>query len=65
MYKIIGENNKVNYGCIDEPVEWNYEEFKLLDFFNKEITGIKKKLHIINSTTLVSPLENTLLVLRR
>lgn len=42
MYKIIGENNKVNYGCIDEPIEWNYEEFKLLDFFNKEITGFKK-----------------------
>jgi hypothetical protein len=37
MYKLIGENNKVNYGCIDEPIEWNYAEFKLLDFFNKEV----------------------------
>lgn len=43
MYKIIGNNNKVNYGCIDEPIEWNYKEFKLLDFFNKEIKGFKKK----------------------
>jgi len=43
MYKIIGENNRVNYGCIDEPIEWNYEEFKLLVFFNKEIKGFKKK----------------------
>jgi len=43
MYKIIGSNNKVNYGCIDEPIEWNYEDFKLLNFFNKEIKGFKKK----------------------
>jgi len=43
MYKLIGANNKVNYGCIDEPIEWNYEEFKLLDFFNKEVKGFKKK----------------------
>ena len=43
MYKLIGNRNKVNYGCIDEPIEWNYQEFKLLDFFNKEIKGFKKK----------------------
>jgi hypothetical protein len=43
MYKLIGEENRVNYGCIDEPIEWNYEKFKLLDFFNKEIKGFKKK----------------------
>ncbi|MBN2652946.1 MAG: DUF2804 family protein, partial [Spirochaetales bacterium] len=43
MYKIIGENNKVNYGCIDEPIEWNYKDFKLLNFFNKEVKGLKKK----------------------
>jgi len=43
MYKLIGSNNKVNYGCIDEPIEWNFEEFKLLDFFNKEVKGLKKK----------------------
>ncbi len=43
MYKIIGKDNRVNYGCIDEPIEWNYTDFKLLDFFNKEIKGFKKK----------------------
>lgn len=43
MYKIIGENNKVNYGCIDQPIEWNYKDFKLLNFFNKEVKGLKKK----------------------
>jgi hypothetical protein len=43
MHKLIGKNNRVNYGCIDEPIEWNYEEFKLLDFFNQEIKGFKKK----------------------
>jgi hypothetical protein len=43
VYKIIGDNNKVNYGCIDEPIEWNFKDFKLLDFFGKEIKGLKKK----------------------
>ncbi len=44
MYKIIGERNKVNYGVIDEPVDFNYQEFKLLNFFNKEIKGLKKNI---------------------
>ncbi len=65
MYKIIGENNRVNYGCIDEPIEWNYEEFKLLDFLIKKSRGSKRNLHIINSIMLVSPPENILLVLLR
>lgn len=43
MYKVIGENNKVNYGSIDEPIEWNYKDFKLYNFFNKEIKGLRKK----------------------
>jgi len=43
MYKLIGENNKVNYGSIDEPIDFNYKDFKLLNFFGKEIKGIKKK----------------------
>ena len=43
MYKLIGRGNRVNYGVIDEPLEWNYEDFKLLDFFNNEVTGLKKK----------------------
>jgi len=43
MYKLIGENNKVNYGSIDEPIDFNYKDFKLLNFFGKEIRGLKKK----------------------
>ncbi len=43
MYKIVGEGNRVNYGSIDELVEWNYEDFKLYNFFDKEIKGLKKK----------------------
>lgn len=43
MYKIIGDENRVNYGCIDQPVDFNYQDFKLKDFFGKEITGLKKK----------------------
>jgi len=42
--KLIGENNKVNYGCIDEPIEWNYHDFILRDFFDREIKGLKKKM---------------------
>jgi len=43
MYDIIGDNNKVNYGVIDEPVNWNIDDFKLKNFFNKEIKGAKRK----------------------
>ncbi|RHX93239.1 DUF2804 domain-containing protein [Leptospira stimsonii] len=41
--KIIGSENKVNYGVFDGPVEFNYKEFQLLDFFGKEISGLKKR----------------------
>ncbi|MCG6194356.1 DUF2804 domain-containing protein [Leptospira sp. FAT2] len=41
--KIIGAENKVNYGVFDGPVEFNYKEFQLLDFFGKEIRGLKKR----------------------
>ncbi|WP_036041524.1 DUF2804 domain-containing protein [Leptospira alstonii] len=41
--KIIGSENKVNYGVFDGPVEFNYKEFQLLDFFGKEIRGLKKR----------------------
>ncbi|MDC7232691.1 MAG: DUF2804 domain-containing protein [Spirochaetales bacterium] len=43
MAKLIGDNNKVNYGCIDEALEWNYQDFILRDFFNREIKGGKKR----------------------
>ena len=43
MYTIIGENNKVNYGCIDEPVNFNYKDFSLRNFFDSEISGLRKK----------------------
>ncbi len=42
MYKLIGDNNKVNYGSIDEVIDFNYKDFKLLDFFGKEVKGFKK-----------------------
>jgi hypothetical protein len=50
MQKIIGKDNRVNYGCFDEPLDFNYGDFKLYSFFNKEITGLKKKfsLHTFN-----------------
>ncbi|EMI69489.1 DUF2804 domain-containing protein [Leptospira noguchii] len=41
--KIIGTENKVNYGVFDGPVEFNHKEFQLLDFFGKEISGFRKR----------------------
>ncbi|MDV6236054.1 DUF2804 domain-containing protein [Leptospira ellisii] len=43
MEKIIGSENKVNYGVFDGPIEFNYKDFQLLDFFGKEIRGLKKR----------------------
>ncbi len=43
MIQLIGKHNKVHYGCIDDTIEWNYKDFILRDFFNKEITGIRKR----------------------
>ncbi|MGL4370064.1 MAG: DUF2804 domain-containing protein [Spirochaetota bacterium] len=42
MYTIIS-GEKVNYGSIDEPVDFNYKDFILRDFFGNEITGLRKK----------------------
>lgn len=41
--KVIGAENKVNYGVFDGPVEFNYKEFQLLDFFGKGISGFRKR----------------------
>lgn len=43
MYTLIGKNNRVNYGCIDEPIEFNYRDFVLRGFFDGEIKGLRKK----------------------
>ena len=61
MYKLIGENNKVNYGSVDELLDFNYMDFKLLDFFDKEIKGFKKKFafHTFNYIGIIS--ENYLI----
>ncbi len=57
MKKIISENNKVLFGSIDEPIIWNYKDFTLLDFFNKEIKGIRKKFayHQFNYVGIINP----------
>ena len=51
MYKLIGENNKVNYGSIDEVIDFNYKDFKLLNFFGKELKGFVKN----NAFLIISP----------
>ena len=44
MYTIIGGGNRVNYGCIDEPVDFDYRDFALKDFFGREVKGLRKRL---------------------
>ncbi|TGL49667.1 DUF2804 domain-containing protein [Leptospira wolffii] len=43
MQKIIGPDNQVRYGVWDGPIDFNYRDFSLLDFFGKEIKGLKKR----------------------
>lgn len=43
MKSIIGPDNKVNYGVFDEPVNFNPDDFRLWNFFGKEITGLKRR----------------------
>ncbi len=43
MIKIIGDENKVHYGVLDDAIEWNYEDFKLYSPFGKELKGLRKK----------------------
>ena len=44
MQKIIGEGNKVNYGVFDEKIDFNYRDYRLWNFFGKEIKGLRKKI---------------------
>ncbi len=44
MYRIIDERNRVRYGCIDGPVDFNYRDFRLMNFFGKETGKLKKRL---------------------
>ncbi|MBI5845927.1 MAG: DUF2804 domain-containing protein [Deltaproteobacteria bacterium] len=43
MKSIIGPDNRVNYGVFDEPVNFNSEDFRLWNFFGKEIGGFRKR----------------------
>ncbi|TFH42065.1 MAG: DUF2804 domain-containing protein [Chrysiogenales bacterium] len=43
MYTIIGPDNRVRYGCIDEPVDFNYRDFRLLDFLGRETGRLRKR----------------------
>ncbi|EQA45802.1 PF10974 family protein [Leptospira broomii serovar Hurstbridge str. 5399] len=43
MNKIIGPDNQVRYGVWETPIEFNHNDFRLLDFFGKEITGLRKR----------------------
>ena len=44
-YKIISENNKVNYGMIDEPIDYNKDLFVLKSIFNKTTSPFLQKYH--------------------
>lgn len=57
MQKIVQPNRQVAYGSFDEPIEWNYADFKLLDFFNREVKGLRKALayHQFNYIAVMNP----------
>ncbi|HNX57758.1 MAG TPA: DUF2804 domain-containing protein [Spirochaetota bacterium] len=44
MRKLIDNTGKVIYGSFDEPMRFNHEDFKLRNFFGKEIRGIRKRI---------------------
>lgn len=51
MFSIISNNNKVNFGEINEyPINFNYKDFKLYNFFDKEVKSFLKnfKFHKFN-----------------
>ncbi|QGU00404.1 hypothetical protein SYNTR_1810 [Candidatus Syntrophocurvum alkaliphilum] len=57
MFSIINENGRANYGIIDKyPIDFNYQDYRLLDFFDREIEGFKKKwkFHKLNYLGLIS-----------
>lgn len=55
--KIIGTENKVNYGVFDGPVEFNHKEFQLLDFLVKKLADLENVSHLKNS--IISELSQT------
>jgi len=44
VHKLIDKNGNVIYGSFDEPIQFNHEDFKLRNFFGKEVTGLRKKI---------------------
>ncbi|MFP4474049.1 MAG: DUF2804 domain-containing protein [Desulfatibacillaceae bacterium] len=57
MYRIVGKNNRINYGVVDEPVDFNIQDFKVLDFFGKEFGPLRRRLplHAFNFIGIMSP----------
>jgi hypothetical protein len=44
MHRLIGENGRVAYGCLDGPVEFNPEAFPLRDFFGRRLGGLRRRM---------------------
>ena len=57
MKPIILPDGRVNYGVFDEPLNFNFHDFVVRDFFGKPVGAIKKKFtfHAFNYIGIVTP----------
>lgn len=57
MVQIIDTDSRVKYGSIDEPLEWNIDQYKLKDIFEKEIKGVRRRwaYHQFNYIGILNP----------
>ena len=44
MQQLIGENGRVQYGCLDGPVLFNHEAFPLRSFFGRRLGKLRRRL---------------------
>jgi hypothetical protein len=44
MHRLVGENGRVNYGCVDGPLLFNHQDFILRDFFGRRAGALRRRL---------------------
>ncbi len=52
MRQLIQQNGRVGYGCIDEPILFNYEDFPLRTFFGRKVGRLRRRLALGSFTYL-------------
>ena len=44
MERLIGEDGRVRYGCVDGPVDFNHGDFPLRDFFGRRVGRLRRRM---------------------